>query len=174
MTLETIKKSIRNIPNYPKEGIQFKDITTAIKQPEIFKEVIDILVQHYKNEQIDYVIGIESRGFIFASALAYILGCGFVPIRKSGKLPAEVIAQEYELEYGTDKIEIHKDALKKGDRVLIIDDLLATGGTTIAAAELVKKTNAEIAGFAFMIELNELNAREKLEKYAKVFSLVQC
>lgn len=173
MTLETIKKSIRNIPNYPKEGIQFKDITTAIKQPEIFKEVIDMFVQHYKNEHIDYVIGIESRGFIFASALAYNLGCGFVPIRKSGKLPADVIAQEYELEYGTDKIEIHKDALEKGDRVLIIDDLLATGGTTLAAAELVKKTNAEIAGFAFMIELNELNARKKLEKYAPVLSLIE-
>lgn len=173
MTLETIKKSIRNIPNYPKEGIQFKDITTAIKQPEIFKEVIDMLVQHYKNEHIDYVIGIESRGFIFASALAYNLGCGFVPIRKSGKLPAEVIAQEYELEYGTDKIEIHKDALEKGNRVLIIDDLLATGGTTIAAAELVKKTNAEIAGFAFMIELKDFKAREKLEKYAPVLSLIE-
>ena len=173
MTLETIKKSIRNIPNYPKEGIQFKDITTAIKQPEIFKEVIDIFVQHYKNKHIDYVIGIESRGFIFASALAYNLGCGFVPIRKSGKLPADVIAQEYELEYGTDRIEIHTDALEKNSKVLIIDDLLATGGTTMAAAELVNKTGAIISGFAFMIELKDLKARNKLEKYAPIFSLVE-
>lgn len=173
MTLETIKNSIRNIPDYPKAGIQFKDITTALQRPEIFKKTIDLLAKHYQNKQIDYIIGIESRGFIFASALAYILGCGFVPIRKSGKLPAEVIAQEYELEYGTDKIEIHKDALRKGDRVLIIDDLLATGGTTMAAAELVNKTGATISGFAFMIELKDLKAREKLEKYAKVFSLIE-
>lgn len=173
MTLETIKNSIRNIPDYPKAGIQFKDITTALQKPEIFKETIDLFANHYQDKQIDYVIGIESRGFIFASALAYILGCAFVPIRKSGKLPAEVIAQEYELEYGTDKIEIHKDALRKGDRVLIIDDLLATGGTTMAAAELVNKTGATISGFAFMIELKDLKAREKLEKYAKVFSLIE-
>ena len=173
MTLETIKNSIRNIPDYPKKGIQFKDITTALQNPEIFKETIGLLAEHYKNEQIDYVIGIESRGFIFASALAYILGCGFVPIRKSGKLPAEVISQEYELEYGTDKIEIHKDSLKKDSRVLIIDDLLATGGTTLAAAELVNKTGATITGFAFMIELKDLGAREKLEEYAKVFSLIE-
>lgn len=173
MTIETIKTAIRNIPDYPKKGIQFKDITTAIKQPETFKEIIDLFVKHYQGKQIDYVVGIESRGFIFASVLAYHLNCGFVPIRKSGKLPADVIAQEYQLEYGTDKIEIHTDALNKGDRVVIIDDLLATGGTTLAAAELVNKTGATISGFAFMIELKDLNARKKLEKYAPVLSLIE-
>ena len=164
MTIETIKNAIRNIPDYPKVGIQFKDITTAVKQPEIFKEIIDLFVKHYQGRQIDYIIGIESRGFIFASALAYHLNCGFVPIRKSGKLPADVIAQEYELEYGTDKIEIHTDALKKDDKVIIIDDLLATGGTTLAAAQLINKTGATISGFAFMIELKDLGAKQKLEK----------
>ena len=173
MSLDAIKNSIRNVPDYPKVGIQFKDITTALQKPEIFRKTIDLLAKHYQNEQFDYIIGIESRGFIFASALAYILGCGFIPIRKSGKLPAEVIAQEYELEYGTDKIEIHKDALKKGDKVLIIDDLLATGGTAIAAAELIKKADATISGFAFMIELKELKGKEKLESYAEVFSLIE-
>lgn len=173
MNIDEIKNAIRNIPDYPKPGIQFKDITTAIKQPEIFKKITDLFVQYYQDKQIDYIIGIESRGFIFASALAYLLGCGFVPIRKSGKLPADVITQEYELEYGKDRIEIHTDALEKGDRVLIIDDLLATGGTTLAAAELVKKTNAEIAGFAFLIELSDLGARKKLEQFAEVFSLIE-
>ena len=173
MTLQDIKNSIRNIPDYPKEGIQFKDITTAIKQPKILKEIIDLFYQHYQNKQIDYIVGIESRGFIFASALAYLLGCGFVPIRKSGKLPADVITQEYELEYGKDKIEIHKDALKKGNKILLVDDLLATGGTTLAAAELVRKTGAEIVGFSFMIELKNLEARQKLEQFAEVFSLIE-
>ena len=173
MTLQNIKDSVRNIPDYPKKGIQFKDITTAIKQPAIFKEIIDLFFEHYKNKKIDYVAGIESRGFIFASALAYLLNCGLIPIRKSGKLPADVISQEYELEYGTDKIEIHKDALKKGDKVLIIDDLLATGGTAKASAELIEKTGAEIKGFAFMIELKDLSARPNLEKYGEVFSLIK-
>ena len=173
MTLQDIKNSIRNIPDYPKEGIQFKDITTAIKQPIILKEIIDLFYQHYQNKQIDHIVGIESRGFIFASALAYLLECGFVPIRKSGKLPADVITQEYELEYGKDKIEIHKDALKKGNKILLVDDLLATGGTTLAAAELVRKTGAEIVGFSFMIELKDLEARQKLEQFAEVFSLIE-
>ena len=107
MPLQTIKNAIRNIPDYPKPGIQFKDITTALKDPKIFKQIIDLFVKEYKNQQIDYIVGIEARGFIFASALAYMLGCGFIPIRKSGKLPADVLSQEYELEYGTDKIEMH-------------------------------------------------------------------
>lgn len=173
MTILEIKNTIRNIPNYPKEGIQFKDITTAIKQSKIFKEIIDLFVKQYKNKQIDYIVGIESRGFIFASALAYVLECGVIPIRKSGKLPADVISQEYELEYGKDKIEIHADALKKNDKVLIIDDLLATGGTTLASAELINKTGADIIGFAFLIELKELAARHKLEQFAEVFSLIE-
>lgn len=173
MPLQTIKNSIRNIPDYPKPGIQFKDITTALKDPKIFKQIIDLFVKEYKNQQIDYIVGIEARGFIFASALAYMLGCGFIPIRKSGKLPADVLSQEYELEYGTDKIEIHKDALQKGDKVLVIDDLLATGGTIHAAIKLIEQTEAQIIGLAFLIELKELGGRQKLEKFAPIFSLLE-
>jgi len=132
-----------------------------------------MLAQHYKNEKIDYIAGIEARGFIFGSALAYALNCGFIPIRKSGKLPAQVLTQEYDLEYGTDKIEIHQDAVEKGSKVLIIDDLLATGGTAEAAAKLINNAGAEITGFTFMIELSELNGRLKLNKHAPVFSLIQ-
>lgn len=172
MSLSSIKQAIRNVPDFPKAGIQFKDITTALKQPDVFKEILEKLAEEYKGQKIDYVVGIESRGFIFGAALAYLLGCGFVPIRKKGKLPAEVLSQEYALEYGTDKIEIHKDALQPGDRVLVIDDLLATGGTAEAAALLIKKTGAQIVGFAFVIELLELSGRKILEQYAPVSALV--
>lgn len=173
MTLQKIKNFIRNIPDYPKQGIQFKDITTALKNTDVFKDVMELIANNYKDKNIDYVAGIEARGFIFASVLAYLLGCGFVPIRKSGKLPAEVLSQEYELEYGSDTIEIHKDVLKKGDRVLLVDDLLATGGTAKAAAELIQKTEAQVMGFAFMIELKDLGARKMLEEYAPVFALIE-
>lgn len=173
MSLADIQNSIRNVPDFPKPGIQFKDITTAIKRPEILKEILDTIAAHFKSQKIDYVVGIESRGFIFGTALAYLLDCGFVPIRKPGKLPAEVISQSYALEYGTDRIEIHKDALKKGDRVLIVDDLLATGGTAAAAAALITRTGAEIAAFAFVIELADLGGKQVLEKYAEVCSLLQ-
>lgn len=172
MSLQDIENSIRNVPNFPKAGIQFKDITTAIKQPQILKEIIEKIADHYRSKKIDYVVGIEARGFIFGAILAYALGCGFVPVRKKGKLPADVLTQEYSLEYGTDKVEIHKDALNKGDKVLITDDLLATGGTTEATVELVKKTGADIIGFAFVIELDDLNGRKALEKTAEVFSLI--
>ena len=172
MDTSQIKQAIRNVPDFPKQGIQFKDITTALKQPDVFKEILDRLAEKYQGKQIKYVVGIESRGFIFGAALAYLLECGFVPIRKKGKLPAEVLSQEYDLEYGTDKIEIHKDALEAGDKVLVIDDLLATGGTAEAAALLIKKTGAQIVGFAFVIELLELGGREKLEKYAPVSALI--
>lgn len=173
MSLSDIKNSIRNIPNHPKPGVQFKDITTAMKQPKVLKEIIDTLAARYNDAQIDYVVGIEARGFIFGAALAYKLGCGFVPVRKPGKLPAQTLAEEYALEYGTDKLEIHCDALKKGDRVLIVDDLIAIGGTAEAAAKLVQKLGAEIVAFAFVIELNELSGREKLEHIAEVYSLVK-
>jgi len=173
MTIQQIKDSIRNIPDFPKKGIQFKDITTALKNPTILKEILDTCANYYKNDKIDYVVGIESRGFIFGTALAYLLDCGFIPVRKPGKLPAEIISQEYELEYGTDRIEIHADALNKGDKVLIVDDLLATGGTAKAAAELVQKLEAEIAGFAFVIELNDLHGRDKLSSIADVYSVVK-
>ena len=173
MSLSDIKNSIRNIPNYPKPEIQFKDITTAMKQSNILREIIDTLAMRYNDAKIDYVVGIEARGFIFGAALAYKLGCGFIPVRKPGKLPAQTIAEEYKLEYGTDKLEIHCDALQKGDRVLIVDDLIAIGGTAEAAAKLVKKLGAEIVAFAFVIELLELNGRAKLEPIAEVYSLVQ-
>ena len=151
---------------------QFKDITTSLKEKAIFHEILMLLAEHYKNEKIDYVAGLDSRGFIFGGALAYLLHCGFVPIRKSGKLPAEVISQEYALEYGSDKIEVHKDAFSSIKRVLIVDDLVATGGTALAAAQLVQKAGAIVAGFAFMVELSDLHGAEKLQSVAPVFSLV--
>ncbi|MBO6281219.1 MAG: adenine phosphoribosyltransferase [Alphaproteobacteria bacterium] len=173
MSLQDIQNSIRNVPDFPKPGIQFKDITTAVKQPKILKEILETIAAQFKSQKIDYVVGIESRGFIFGTALAYLLGCGFVPVRKPGKLPADVISQEYALEYGTDKIEMHKDALHTGDRVLVVDDLLATGGTAAAAAKLINQTGAEIIAFAFVIELADLGGRQLLEDYAKVCSLVK-
>ena len=170
--IEKIKSLIRNVPDFPKKGILFRDITTLIKDPEGLKLAVDVMFDMYKDEKIDYVAGIESRGFIFGMPLAYKLGCGFIPVRKPNKLPCEVISEEYDLEYGKDKIEIHKDALKKGNRVLIVDDLLATGGTALAAANLVSKL-AEVAGIAFLIELTDLKGRERLPKNIKVVSLAK-
>jgi len=167
-----IKSLIRNIPDFPKKGILFRDITTLIKDPEGLKLTIDTLVEMFKGEKIDYVAGIESRGFIFGMPLAYKLGCGFIPVRKPNKLPCEVISEEYDLEYGKDKIEIHKDALKKGDKVLIVDDLLATGGTAAAAYNLVSRL-ADVVGIAFAIELVDLNGRDKLPKDVKIISLAK-
>ena len=170
--IEKIKNLIRAVPDFPKEGILFRDITTLIKDPEGLKIAIDVLYEIYKDEKIDYVAGIESRGFIFGMPLAYKLGCGFVPVRKPNKLPCEVMSEEYDLEYGKDRIEIHKDALKEGDRVLIVDDLLATGGTAAAAVNLVSKL-AEVIGIAFIIELTDLEGRNKLPQSVKVNSLVK-
>lgn len=170
--IQKIKSMIRDVADFPKPGILFKDITTALKDAETLKIMIDELYEIYKEEKIDYIVGLESRGFIFGVPLAYKLNCGFVPIRKPKKLPAEVISQEYELEYGTDKIEMHKDALKKGDRVLIIDDLLATGGTAEAAVKLVSQV-ADVVGLGFVIELEALKGREKLPKDVKTVSLVK-
>lgn len=170
--IEKIKSLIRDVPDFPKKGILFRDITTLIKDPAGLKLTIDTMYEIYKDEKIDYVAGIESRGFIFGMPLAYKLGCGFIPVRKPNKLPCEVISEEYDLEYGKDKIEIHKDALKKGDRVLIVDDLLATGGTAAAAVNLVSKL-ADVAGIAFAIELVELNGRNKLPKDIKITSLAK-
>ncbi len=170
--IEKIKSMIRNVPDFPKEGIMFRDITTALKDAQTLKLTVDEIYEAFKDEKIDYVAGIESRGFIYGMPLAYKLNCGFIPIRKPKKLPCEVISQEYELEYGTDKIEMHKDALKKGDRVLVVDDLLATGGTAQAAIKLVSQV-AEPVGIAFVIELEDLSGREKLPKDIKVVSLVK-
>ncbi len=169
---ESIRKKIRAIPHWPKQGIIFRDITTLIKDPDGFKETIDLLYNRYKDEHIDTVVGIESRGFIFGAPLAYLLHCGFVPVRKPGKLPAECESEEYTLEYGSDKIEIHKDAIQKNDRVLIVDDLIATGGTVTAAKNLVRRLGGHIVECTFIVELSDLKGRDKL-KGEKIYSIVE-
>jgi adenine phosphoribosyltransferase len=169
---ESIKSKIRTIPDWPKKNIMFRDITTLLKNPDGLKETVDLLYNRYADKKIDKVIGIESRGFILAAPLAYRLGCGFVPVRKPGKLPAECESEEYSLEYGKDKIEIHKDAINKGDKVIIVDDLLATGGTINAARNLVKKLEGEIVECAFVVELPDLKGRDKI-KGENIFSIVK-
>lgn len=169
---ESIKSKIRTVPDWPKKGIMFRDITTLLKDAQGFKETIDLLYERYKDKKIDKVVGIESRGFIFGAPLAYLLGCGFVPVRKPGKLPAECVSEEYTLEYGTDKIEIHKDAISKDDKILIIDDLIATGGTIAAAVNLVKKLGGEVVECSFIVDLVDLKGKEKL-KNEKVFAVVE-
>ena len=165
-----LDSKIRTIPDFPKKGILFKDITTVLKDAEALAYCVDTLYKKYKNNGITKVIGIESRGFIIGTALAYRLGVGFVPIRKPGKLPAEKIRQEYQLEYGTDAMEIHKDAIVKGEKVLLHDDVLATGGTMEAACKLVTQLGGVIVGLSFIIELSFLNPRKKLGNY-EIFSL---
>ena len=160
--IDDVKSKIRAVADFPKEGIIFRDITTALKDAETLKVMIDYLCEQFKDTKIDYIAGIESRGFIFGMPMAYKLNAGFVPIRKPKKLPAATFSQEYALEYGTDKIEIHQDAIPAGANVLIVDDLLATGGTAEAACKLIKKTGANLVGIAFLIELEALNGREKL------------
>lgn len=162
--MKSIRDKIRTVPHWPKEGIMFRDITTLLKDPIGLQECIDAFVQRYETVPFDYVVGIESRGFILGSALAYRLKKGFIPIRKKGKLPAETVSQEYELEYGTDHIEIHTDALSKGDRVLLIDDLIATGGTAVAAGQLLTKLGAQIHECCFVIDLPDLGGLQKLEQ----------
>ncbi|HKM48384.1 MAG TPA: adenine phosphoribosyltransferase [Terriglobales bacterium] len=166
-----LKKLIREIPDFPKKGILFYDITTLLKDKAGFAQLIEALSANYIGKGIDLVLGMEARGFIFAPALAYRLNAGFVPVRKPGKLPAETVRISYDLEYGSNALEVHKDAIRKGQRVLIVDDLLATGGTAAATAELAKGLGAEIAGLAFVVELDFLKGREKLTKY-DVFSLL--
>jgi adenine phosphoribosyltransferase len=171
-----IKSKIRTIPDYPKKGIMFRDITTLIKDPVGFRLVIDTLTQRYIHADFhfDTIVGIESRGFIIGAALAYTLGKGFIPIRKRGKLPAEVVSQEYALEYGTDKIEVHKDALKNGERVLLVDDLLATGGTALAAAALIEKLGAKIVEMCFIVDLPDGGGKKKILKNGyQVFALTE-
>jgi adenine phosphoribosyltransferase len=170
--MDNLKQLIREIPDFPKPGILFYDITTLLKNPAGFRGVIDGLKDHYSGAKVDVVIGIEARGFIFAPALAYALGAGFVPVRKHNKLPAARASVTYDLEYGTDTLEMHKDALNDGKRVLIVDDLLATGGTAAAAARMVTGLGGEVVGIGFVIELTFLNGRKKLAGY-DVFSLLQ-
>ena len=170
--MENLKKLIREVPDFPKPGILFYDITTLLKEKAGFRGVIDGLKDHYRDVQVDVVLGIEARGFIFAPALAYALGAGFVPVRKPKKLPAECVSVTYDLEYGTDSLEMHKDAIAGGTRVLIVDDLLATGGTAAAAARMVREAGGTVAGLGFVVELTFLNGRRKLPEY-DVFSLLQ-
>ncbi len=166
-----LKKLIREIPDWPKPGILFYDITTLLKDRTGFATVIDALAEHYIERRIDMVLSIEARGFIFGPALAYRLNAGYVPIRKPRKLPAETIGYSYQLEYGSDTLEMHKDALKAGQRVVIVDDLLATGGTASAAVHLAKQLDAEVCGLGFVIELDFLKGREKL-KGQDIFTLL--
>lgn len=157
---------IRDVPDYPIEGILFKDITTLIQNADAFQEVIDWMVELYADISVDCVVAIEARGYIFGAPLAYRLGAGFVPVRKPGKLPAKTISESYALEYGANTLEMHEDAIKPGQQVLVIDDLLATGGSARAAVNLVERLGGEVAGVAFMIELDFLHGRDKLEGYA--------
>jgi len=166
-----LKKLIREVPDFPKPGILFYDITTLLKDKSGLRAVIDALHAHYQGARIDTVLGIEARGFIFAPALALALGAGFVPVRKPKKLPAETVAVSYQLEYGSDSLEIHKDAIQPGQNVLILDDLLATGGTAAAVAKLVEKLGGRVAGLGFVVELDFLHGRDKLGGY-DVFSLL--
>jgi len=168
---EILKKAIRDIPDFPKKGIIFKDITTLLGKGELFKNAIDQLAENYTNKGINKVVVVESRGFIFGSPVAYKLGAGLVPVRKKGKLPYKTFSATYSLEYGSDTLEMHEDAIKPGENVLIVDDLLATGGTAGAVIELIKKSGGKVAGLAFLIELSFLNGRQNL-KDQDVFAVI--
>ncbi len=169
--MERLKANIRNIPDFPKPGIQFKDITPLVKDPASLRLAVHQLLFPFLGERLTAVVGMEARGFIFGSLVAWELGVGFVPLRKPGKLPYDVQNVSYDLEYGSAELEVHVDALDARDRVLLIDDLLATGGTAVASAELIEKLGAEVAGCAFVVELDELKGRERLSKY-RVHSLI--
>jgi len=170
--MDKLKSIIRSIPNFPIDNVTFRDITTLLKDADTFKKACNSFYEHYKNQKIDKVIGIEARGFIFGAVLAYKLGVGFVPIRKKGKLPYKTISEKYDLEYGKEEIEIHRDAIIKGERVVIMDDLIATGGTVAAAIKLVEKLEGEVVECAFLVELVNLKGRDFLKK-RKIFSLVE-
>ncbi|MEA4827083.1 MAG: adenine phosphoribosyltransferase [Clostridium sp.] len=167
-----LKESIRIIEGFPKEGISFKDITTLLKDGSAFKNAVDELVNYLKDKNIDIIVGPEARGFLFGTPVAYALGAGFVPVRKKGKLPCDTIKVEYDLEYGTDVLEVHKDAIKPGQRVAIVDDLLATGGTMQSVVKLIEQLGGEVVSLDFVIELTDLKGREKLKEY-DVMSLVE-
>lgn len=166
------KKKIRIIEDFPQQGVQFKDITTLLKDGEAYQAAINEMADHLREQQIDLIAGPEARGFVVGAPLAYALGIGFVPVRKSGKLPAEVVETTYSLEYGENALAIHRDAIKAGQRVLVADDLLATGGTVSATIDLVKQLGGEVVGTSFFIELTYLNGREKLQDYP-IYTLVQ-
>ncbi len=172
MKITDLKKHIRDIPDFPKEGIIFKDISTLLKHKEAFKKSIDVLAAKFKKSRVQYVVGVEARGFIFGSALAYKMGAGFIPVRKRGKLPYKTKAVTYQLEYGSDTLEIHEDAIPPNARVLVIDDLLATGGTVKAVTDLLKAQKAKIVGVAFLVELKFLKGKERL-KDLPIYSVIQ-
>ena len=169
-----LKSRIRTIPDFPKPGIQFRDITTLLKDPFGFRKLVDDLVQPFAGKRVDAVAGIEARGFIIAGAVAYQLSTGFIPVRKKGKLPWETIGQDYEMEYGTDRVEIHRDAVGEGETVLIVDDLLATGGTALATLDLLRQAGADIVGCSFVVDLPDLGGRKRLEEQGvSVLTLVE-
>jgi len=167
-----LKEKIRTVPHWPIEGVMFRDITTVLQEPEAMKEACNRFYERYKGKKIDKIVGIDARGFIFGAVLAYQLNLGFIPVRKKGKLPYKTVSAEYTLEYGTDTVEIHEDAIQKGEQVLIVDDLIATGGTISAAIELVEKLGGEVVECAFVIELPDLKGREKIKGY-NIFSMVE-
>lgn len=169
-----LKSLIRTIPHYPKQGIMFRDITTLLKDPKGLQLLVDGLAEQYATTHIEKIVGIEARGFVIGAAVAYKLGVGFVPIRKSGKLPAHTIQQEYTLEYGTDVMEVHQDAIADGERVLLMDDLIATGGTALAAVSLIEQLGGDIVGFAFVIDLPDLGGMQRLQNLGvQTFALCQ-
>jgi len=172
MSAEDLRAKIREIPDFPKPGILFYDITTLLKDPAAFKEAINLMLEPYRDEHVDLVVGMESRGFIFSAPMAYQLGAGLVPVRKLGKLPAETVTVEYALEYGSNTLEIHRDAIEPGQRVLVVDDLLATGGTVGGTIELVERLQGEVVGLAFLVELDFLKGRDRL-KGRRVTSVVK-
>ncbi len=167
-----LEKSIRSIPDFPKPGILFRDITTLVQNKEAFKKSVDLLAKKYKGKGFSKVVGVEARGFIFGAAVAHKIGAGFVLVRKKGKLPYKTIATTYQLEYGTDTLEIHQDAITPGEKILIIDDLLATGGTVGAVIQLVKQLGGKVGGIGFVIELEDLNGKDKFKEYS-IYSLVK-
>jgi adenine phosphoribosyltransferase len=172
VSVEDLRARIREIPDFPKPGILVYDITTLLKDPASMRETIDLLIEPYRESKVDLVVGMESRGFIFSAPMAYELGAGFVPVRKLGKLPAETVSVEYALEYGTNTLEIHKDAITRGQRVLIVDDLLATGGTVNGTIELVERLEGEVVGLAFLVELLFLKGRDRLKGH-EIHSIIQ-
>jgi adenine phosphoribosyltransferase len=163
VTAESLRAKIREVPDFPKPGILFYDITTLIREPAAFREAIDLMTEPYRDAEIEVVVGMESRGFIFSAPMALDLRAGFVPVRKLGKLPAETISVEYELEYGTNTLEVHRDAIGPGQRVLIVDDLLATGGTVLGTIDLVQQLKGEVVGLSFLVELAFLKGRDRLD-----------
>ncbi len=169
---EDLKNYIRDIVDFPKKGIIFKDITPLLKNPKTLNLTVELFCEHFKNKKIDKVVSMEARGFIFGSIVAYKLGCGFIPVRKKGKLPYKTVSIEYKLEYGKDILEIHKDAIEKDDNVLIVDDVLATGGTAEAVAKLVEKCGGKVVCLGFLIELTYLNPKQKLKSY-NIVSLIK-